>query len=113
MLAASPHASHTGALRFAAINRTMLRMSDSQTSGALNGRQLQTLAALADVLLPHGGPFPLGATDVDAAGKLSHYLMLFAPSRRRQIARLITAWEYGSLLSRPPQPFSRLDPAAP
>lgn len=87
-------------------------MSEMHTSGALNRRQLATLAALADTLIPRGGPFPLGAADVDAAGKLSHYLMLFGPSRRRQIARLITAWEYSSLLSRHLKPFSRLDASA-
>jgi hypothetical protein len=78
----------------------------------LNHRQLATLAALADILIPHGGSFPLGATDVDAAGKLSHYLMLFAPGPRRQIARLISAWEYSTVLSRHLTPFSRLDAAA-
>jgi choline dehydrogenase-like flavoprotein len=87
-------------------------MSESPTPGALSRRQLATLAALADVLIPRGGPFPLGAADVDTAGKLSHYLMLFAPSRRRQIAALITAWEYSTLLSRHLKPFSRLHAAA-
>src|SRR6185295_1309497 len=83
-----------------------------QAPGALSPRQLATLAALADVLIPHGGPFPLGATDVDAAGKLSQYLMLFGSSRRRQIARLIGAWEYSTVLSRHLTPFTRLDTAA-
>jgi len=94
------------------MNRRMRPMFESQTAGALNRRQLVTLTALADILIPHGGPFPLGATDVDAAGKLNHYLMLFAPSRRRQIAQLITAWEYSTVLSRHLKPFSRLDAAA-
>jgi choline dehydrogenase-like flavoprotein len=87
-------------------------MSEPSTRGALSPRQLATLAALADMLIPRGGPFPVGAADVDVAGTLSRYLMLFAPSRRRAIAQLITAWEYSSLLSRHLRPFSRLDAAA-
>jgi len=87
-------------------------MSESPPPGALSRGQLATLAALADTLIPRGGPFPLGAADVDVAGKLSQYLMFFAPSRRRQLARLISAWEYGSLLSRHFKPFSQLDATA-
>ena len=77
-------------------------------SGPLGERQLATVAAIADAILPAGGAFPLGAHDVDVAGRLNHYLNAFNPSTRRQIALLVTAWEYSSLFSRHLTPFSRL-----
>jgi len=110
--ASAANTGHILTLRFACTNRRMPVMSESLSPGALNRRQLTTLAALADILIPHGGGFPLGASDVDVAGQLSQHLMLFGSSQRRQLARLISAWEYSTVLSRHLKPFSRLDAAA-
>ena len=41
---------------------------------SLTSRQLATLRALASAVVPSGGPFPLGADDVDTAGRLAGYL---------------------------------------
>src|SRR5262249_13262339 len=98
-------------LRYPRAERRMRLMSEHHTPGALNARQLTTLAALADTLIPRGGRFPLGAAEADPAGTLSRSLMLFAPARRRAIAGLIGAWEYSTVLSRHLAPFSRLDAA--
>ena len=88
------------------------RMQNSTDSGPLRASQLATLAAIADAVVPRGGAFPLGACDVDVAGRLNHHLNAFSPSTRRQIALLVTAWEYSSLFSRHLTPFSRLSAPA-
>jgi choline dehydrogenase-like flavoprotein len=77
---------------------------------ALTARQVSTLAALADTFFPPGGAFPLGASDVNVAGRLNHHLAAFAPARRRQIGWLLTAWEYASVW-RYRKPFTQLSGA--
>jgi len=72
---------------------------------------MATLRALASAFIPRGGPFPLGAGDVDAAGRLAGYLSRFPGRVRRALLLLITAWEYLPLLSRYRRPFSRLTPS--
>jgi choline dehydrogenase-like flavoprotein len=69
---------------------------------------MATLRALAAAVIPRDGPFPLGADDVDAAGRLADYLSRFPARARRALLLLITAWEYLPLLSRHRRPFSRL-----
>jgi choline dehydrogenase-like flavoprotein len=69
---------------------------------------MATLRALAAAVVPRDGPFPLGADDVDAAGRLAGYLSRFPAHVRRALLLLITAWEYLPLLSRHRRPFSRL-----
>jgi choline dehydrogenase-like flavoprotein len=86
-------------------------MADTGNGGALHSGQLATLAAVADALIPRGGPFPLGAADVGVAGRLNQYLLAFSPASRRQIGLLIAAWEYSSLFSRHLKPFSGLSAA--
>ena len=81
-------------------------------TGPLRARQLATVAAVADAIIPRGGAFPLGAADVDVARRLNEYLRAFSPAMQRQIKLLISAWEYGALASRHLRPFSRLDEAA-
>jgi choline dehydrogenase-like flavoprotein len=72
---------------------------------------MATLRALASAVIPRGGPFPLGAVDVDAASRLAGYLSRFPGRVRRALLLLLTAWEYLPLLSRYRRPFSRLTPS--
>jgi len=74
----------------------------------VGARRIATLRALASAVVPSGGPFPLGADDVDTAGRLAGYLSRFPAPARRALLLLITAWEYTPLLSRYRRPFSRL-----
>ena len=69
---------------------------------------MATLRALAAGVIPRDGPFPLGADDVDAAGRLAGYLSRFPGRVRQALLLLLTAWEYLPLLSRYRRPFSRL-----
>jgi len=62
-------------------------------AGPLQARQLATLAAVAEAIIPRGGAFPLGAADVDVARRLNAYLTAFSPATQRQIKLLVTAWE--------------------
>jgi choline dehydrogenase-like flavoprotein len=71
---------------------------------------MATLRALASAVIPHGGPFRLGADDVDAASRLAGYLSRFPGRVRQALLLLLTAWEYLPLLSRYRRPFSRLTP---
>ena len=89
-----------------------LTMPSATDGGPLGTKQLATLAALAEAVVPRDGAFPLGAADVDVAGRLNHHLNAFSPSTRRQIALLVAAWEYSSLFSRHLTPFSRLSAPA-
>src|SRR5437667_10236226 len=83
--------------------------TSSPGAGPLDERQLATIAAVAEAIIPRGGAFPLGASDVDVAPRLNQYLTAFSPSTQRQIKLLVSAWEYSALLSRHLRPFSRLD----
>jgi len=74
----------------------------------LGARRMATLRALAAAVIPRDGPFPLGADDVDAAGRLADYLSRFPARLRRALLLLVTAWEYLPVLSRYRRPFSRL-----
>jgi len=74
----------------------------------LGARRMGSLRALASAVIPRGGPFPLGADDVDAAGRLADYLSRFPARARRALLLLVAAWEYLPLLSRYRRPFSRL-----
>ncbi len=85
------------------------RDTDHPRQAALSRRELAVLQRLADVLIPRGGPFPLGAADVDTADRLARYIGRF-PRRTRTLLRLLLLWwEVSPLLSRYRQPFSRLD----
>jgi choline dehydrogenase-like flavoprotein len=70
--------------------------------------RMATLHALASAVVPRGGSFPLGADDVDTAGRLADYLSRFPTAQRRALLLLVTAWEYLPLFSRYRRPFSRL-----
>jgi len=72
---------------------------------------MATLRAVAAALIPHDGPFPLAAADVDVAGRLADYLSRFPAQVRRALLLLITVWEYLPLLSRYGRRFSRLTPS--
>jgi len=72
---------------------------------------LSTLAALCDAMIPRGGPFPLGAADVDLATLVNQHLAAFTPATQRQIGWLLRTWEYSTVLSSHVTPFSRLPSA--
>jgi len=78
----------------------------------LTATEFRTLAAVADALVPRGGTFPLGAADVDTAGRVVRYLAHMPAGSRRQIRALLRGWELGPLASRHLRTFSALSPAA-
>jgi choline dehydrogenase-like flavoprotein len=77
----------------------------------IGARRIATLRALASAVVPHGGTFPLGADDVDTAGRLAGYVSSLPAAQRRALLLLVTAWEYLPLFSRYRHPFSRLTPS--
>src|SRR5207253_11475576 len=78
----------------------------------LSDAELRVLRALAEALIPPGGPFPLGAGDVGTAERLARYLQRMAPETQGQVRLLLRAWEAAPLASRHLRRFSRLAPAA-
>src|SRR5256712_11798386 len=78
----------------------------------LSDAELHTLRAVAEALIPPGGPFPLGAGNVGTAERAGRYLAGMAPETQRQVRVLLHAWEGASLASRHLRRFSRLAPAA-
>ena len=78
----------------------------------LSDAELRVLRAVAEALIPPGGPFPLGAGDVGTAERLARYLQGMAPETERQVRLLLRAWEAAPLASRHLRRFSRLAPAA-
>src|SRR2546422_2872431 len=78
----------------------------------LSDAELHTLRAVAEALIPPGGPFPLGAGDVGTAERLARYLERMAPETQGQVRLLLRAWEAAPLASRHLRRFSRLAPAA-
>src|SRR3990172_10706838 len=77
----------------------------------LGSRQLRTIRLVCEALVPRGGPFPLGAADLDTAGRVAGYLARYPASFRRLFAALLTAFEYLPLASSWRRPFSRLSPS--
>jgi len=74
--------------------------------------EIRTLRAVADALIPAGGPFPLGAEDVGTGDRLAATLSGMPPGLRRQLRLLVRAWNAGPLASRHLCRFTRLTPAA-
>ena len=66
----------------------------------LSDAELRVLRAVAEALIPPGGPFPLGAGDVGTAERLARYLQGMAPETERQVRLLLRAWEAAPLASR-------------
>src|SRR5262245_36188343 len=85
---------------------------DAISSRVLSSAELRTLRALADALVPRGGPFALGADDVGTAERIGDYLARLTPATRQQIRLLVRAWDAGPLASRHLRPFHRLSPEA-
>jgi hypothetical protein len=79
---------------------------------SLTSARRATLAALSDAVLPHGGALEPGASDVDVAGQLEIYLDRCAPSTRRTVNLMLTAFNLSSIASRHALPFRRLRPKA-
>src|SRR5437867_7767095 len=78
----------------------------------LSDAELRVLRALAEALIPPGGPFPLGAGDVGTAERLARHLQRMAPETQGQVRLLLHAWAASPLSSRNLRRFSRLAPAA-
>jgi choline dehydrogenase-like flavoprotein len=78
----------------------------------LSESEIRTLRAVADALIPAGGPFPLGAEDVGTGDRLAASLSGMPPALRRQLRLLVRAWNAGPLASRHLRRFTRLTPAA-
>jgi choline dehydrogenase-like flavoprotein len=72
---------------------------------------MRALRAIADALVPVGGPFALGASDVGTAERLAGYLAGMPAATRAQIRLLLRAWDASPLASRHARRFSRLAPA--
>ena len=70
------------------------------------------MSMLAEALLPAVDAFPIGAAEVDMAGRVGAYLAHLTPATRTQLRALLRAWEAGPLASRHLRPFSRLSPSA-
>jgi hypothetical protein len=79
---------------------------------SLTAARRATLAALADSILPHGGPLEPGASDVNVAGQLDSYLDRCAPGTRRTVDLMLTAFNLSSIASRHARPFRWLRPGA-
>jgi choline dehydrogenase-like flavoprotein len=75
----------------------------------LSPADMRTLLAFADALLPHGGPFSLGADEVGAAGRLAGYLARMPSATRAQLRALVRAFEVGPVASSRLRRFTRLD----
>jgi choline dehydrogenase-like flavoprotein len=78
----------------------------------LSSTERRTLAAVADAIIPQGGPFPLGASDVDVTARIESYLDRLPAATRTQIRLLLRAWEVAPIASRRVGRFTRLDPRA-
>src|SRR5690242_6524750 len=73
--------------------------------------EMRALRAIADALVPAGGPFALGASDVGTADRLAGYLARMPAATRAQLRLLLRAWDASPLASRYARRFSRLSPA--
>ncbi|MCX8071411.1 MAG: GMC family oxidoreductase [Candidatus Binatia bacterium] len=74
-----------------------------------NDSERRSLLAIAEALIPSGGPFPLGARDVDFLPSLEEELAQLEPTFRDQVRWLLKVWEWGNLLWPPFKRFSSLD----
>lgn len=70
----------------------------------------RTLASVADAFVPRGGAFPLGAIDVDLAGRIERYVATSAPDLEGALrgALLVVEWASPLLAGRFAR-FSSLD----
>jgi len=82
------------------------------TDEAPAARDAALLRAVLDALVPHGGPFPLGAADTDLDAALARYFARLHPLGPAGLRLLLRAIEYGAVVFERTRPFSRLDPAA-
>ncbi len=66
------------------------------------------LLAIAEALIPSGGPFDIGAREVDFIGILERELVHLEPSFQEQVRWFIRCWEWGHALKPPFRRFSAL-----
>lgn len=80
----------------------------------LSPRELRTLDAAAECILPMGGPFPLGHRDVDYRGFVAGEFLANVPREVAQLAHVILFFvEYCAwIFARRPGRFSRMPLAA-
>ena len=79
----------------------------------LTAQEHQTFEAVASAIIPRGGPFPLGASDVGLGKAFDEYLADEPPAIARDLKRALTLVEYGPLVFEGrPTTFSRLDDEA-
>lgn len=57
----------------------------------LNARNIETLRAVARVIIPPGGSLPPGADETDVAGRLAAEIATWPPRVRRQVKAMLTA----------------------
>jgi choline dehydrogenase-like flavoprotein len=76
----------------------------------LSRRRFATLVALAEALVPPGGPIPEGAAEVAVAERLDAALARLEPRVRARVGGLLALWEWLPVLSRHLRRFSRLRP---
>ncbi len=77
----------------------------------LNRYHYRTFTAIAETLIPHGGAFPLGASDFDLARTFDGYLADEPPQNIRTFQRALLLVEYGPVLfERRLVTFSNLNP---
>lgn len=82
------------------------------TPRILSKRRAATLAAFAQGLLPQGSAVPESAADVGVAERLDAALANWEREPRRSFERMLTLFEWSSVLSRSMRRFSRLNPEA-
>jgi hypothetical protein len=75
--------------------------------------EFEVLSAVADTLVPRGGAFPVGATDVGLAARIDRFLAAQDPAVVKGLRGALTILEYGGgLLAGRVGRFSRMDAGA-
>lgn len=71
-------------------------------------RERAALLSVAEALIPSGGPFEIGARDVDLIGTLERELETLEPAFQEQVRWLVRLWDLGHALKPPFRRFSSL-----
>lgn len=77
----------------------------------LSGSELESVRALADILIPQGGTLPPSASDAGVAGRVAAWIERSPRVMQNRYRLLIRAWDLGPLLARGyMKRFHKLDP---